>query len=70
MGYVVEPISPEEKDLLYEKYQDRFRYTEKAEIHGGCIKILTEVERKRWGDNFYSMNESVRSHGRLYFGSI
>jgi len=45
----------------------RFLYTRKAEIYGCCIKLLTEVEyvAARWDDNFYSMAESVRSHGRL-----
>ncbi len=67
MGYVVELIDTEDKDRLYEKYESRFLYTEKAEVYGCCIKLLTEVEyvKERWVDNFYSMSENIRSHGRL-----
>jgi adenylate kinase family enzyme len=65
--YSVQLIDPEEKDELYQKYEDRFLYTAKAGIYGCCIKLLTEVEyvRDRWEDNFYTMSEEVRSHGRL-----
>ncbi len=67
MGYAVELIDSEEKDRLYKKYEDRFLYTEKAEIYGCCMKLLTELEyvKDRWVDNLYSMSENVRSHGRL-----
>ncbi|HKZ88367.1 MAG TPA: hypothetical protein VJ066_04315 [Candidatus Bathyarchaeia archaeon] len=66
-SYFVQIISPEEKDKLYQTYQDRFLYTNKAEIYGCCIKLLTEVERvhNEWEDNFYAMSENTRSHGRL-----
>jgi|YelNatPaOPRAMG01_1025707.scaffolds.fasta_scaffold20194_4 hypothetical protein len=65
--YSVQLIGPEEKDDLYQKYEGRFLYTAKAEIYGCCIKLLTEVEyvKNRWEDNFYTMSEDVRSHGRL-----
>jgi len=65
--YSVQLISSEEKDELYQRYEDRFLYTAKAEIYGCCIKLLTEVEyvKNRWEDNFYTMSEDVRSHGRL-----
>src|SRR3989304_6151307 len=66
-SYFVQIISPEEKDKLYQTYQDRFLYTNKAEIYGCCMKLLTEVERvhNEWEDNFYAMSENTRSHGRL-----
>lgn len=65
--YSVQLISPEEKDELYQQYEGRFLYTAKAEIYGCCIKLLTELEyvKNRWEDNFYTMSEDVRSHGRL-----
>lgn len=67
MSYSIQIISSEEKDRLYEQYQDRFLYTNKAEIYGCCVKLLTDLEHVnlQWEDNFYSMSEYVRSHGRL-----
>ncbi len=66
-GYFVQLITPQEKEQLYEEYENRLLYTNKADIYGCCTKLLTEIERvhNEWEDNFYSMAESVRSHGRL-----
>lgn len=66
-AYKVQLIDAKEKDRLYEKYESRFLYTRKAAIYGCCIKLLTDVEyvKERWDENFYSMSEDVRSHGRL-----
>jgi len=66
-SYKVKLIDVEEKDGLYEKYEKRYLYTRKASIYGCCIKLLTDVEyvKERWDDNFYSMSEDVRSHGRI-----
>lgn len=63
-SYKVQLIDVKEKDRLYEK---RYLYTRKALIYGCCIKLLTDVEfvKERWDDNFYSLSEDVRSHGRL-----
>jgi hypothetical protein len=63
----VQLISPEETQRLYEQYENRLFYTNKAEIYGCCIKILTELERVKneWEDNFFTMGENTRSHGRL-----
>jgi hypothetical protein len=67
MGYSVELIDSIEKDRLYRQYESRFLYTGKAGIYGCCIKLLTEVEyvKDRWEDNFYTMSEDIRSHGRM-----
>jgi len=67
VSYKVQLIDVEEKDRLYQKYERRYLYTRKALIYGCCIKLLTDVEfvKERWDDNFYSMSEDVRSHGRL-----
>src|SRR3989304_4074227 len=66
-SYSVQLISPEEKETLYEQYKNRFFYTNKAEIYGCCIKLLTELEnvKNQWEDNFFTMGENTRSHGRL-----
>jgi hypothetical protein len=66
-SYSVQLISSQEKEELYEKYEPRLLYTNKADVYGCCIKLLTEVERvhSEWEDNFYSMSENTRSHGRL-----
>jgi hypothetical protein len=63
----VQLITPEEKDRLYQNYENRFLYTHKAEIYGCCVKLLTDLEhvKTQWEDNFYAMSENTRSHGRL-----
>ncbi|MCW3994722.1 MAG: hypothetical protein NWE98_01070 [Candidatus Bathyarchaeota archaeon] len=67
MSYSVQFISPEEKEKLFEKYESRLLYTNKADIYGCCIKILTDSEqtKDKWEDNFFTANENTRSHGRL-----
>jgi hypothetical protein len=67
MVYSVEIITTEEKDCLFDLYGDKFLYTAKAEIYGTYIKILTDKQfiRDLWEDNFYTMSENLRSHGRL-----
>jgi hypothetical protein len=66
-SYGVELISIGEKDRLYREYEKRYLYTRKASIYGCCTKLLTDVEyvKDRWEDNFYTMSEDIRSHGRL-----
>jgi hypothetical protein len=67
LSYPIQLISPEEKEQLYQKYESRLLYTNKADIYGTCIKLLTEsrVVKDTWEDNFYTMGENTRSHGRL-----
>ena len=67
MSYTVKLITPDEKDKLLQDYEDRFLYTSKADVYGCCIKLLTDIERVKnlWEDNFFSMSENTRSHGRL-----
>jgi len=66
-SYKVQLIDTGEKDRLYQKYEKRYLYTHKASIYGCCIKLLTDMEyvKGRWDENFYTMSEEVRSHGRL-----
>jgi hypothetical protein len=65
--YRVELITPDEKDRLFEVYSPRLLYQDKANIYGCCIKLLTDVRRfkEQWEDNFFFMDENMRSHGRL-----
>ncbi len=67
MSYQVQQISIPEKDNLLQDYLDRFLYTSKADVYGCCVKLLTDLERVKvlWEDNFFSMSENTRSHGRL-----
>ena len=66
-GYSVQIITQDEKDRLFQIFNERFLYTNKAEIYGSCIKLLTDVEsvHDQWEENFYAMSENTRSHGRL-----
>jgi hypothetical protein len=66
-SYHVELIDAEEKEKLLEKYESRYLYTRKASIYGCCVKLLTDIDyvKEQWDDNFYTMSEDVRSHGRL-----
>jgi len=63
----VKLISYEEKDALYEKYSSFPFHTAKADISGCCVKLYTLNDhiKDMWEDNFYSMSETVRSHGRV-----
>ena len=67
MSYTVKLITPDEKDKLLQDYEARFLYTSKADVYGCCIKLLTDIERVKnlWEDNFFSMSENTRSHGRV-----
>jgi hypothetical protein len=65
--YEVKLITPEEKENLFNLNLKRYLYTRKANIYGCCIKLLTELENVKdlWEENFYTMDENIRSHGRL-----
>jgi hypothetical protein len=67
LSYQIQLIDQEEKNALFEKYAPQLLYTSKAEIYGCCIKLLTESAQIKdtWEDNFYTMSENTRSHGRL-----
>lgn len=66
-SYKLQLIDVDERNRLNDRYEKRFLYTRKASIYGCCIKLLTDIEyvKERWDDNFYSMSEDTRSHGRL-----
>ena len=68
MTYSISLISPEETGTLSQRYLPDVRYEIKSEIYGCCIKLLCDDHtlRDTWEDNFYSMSQNVRSHGRLF----
>ncbi len=66
--YTISLISPDEKETLIGNLAPRVRYEIKSEIYGCCIKLLSDnaVMKETWQENFYSMSQNVRSHGRMY----
>lgn len=66
--YTISQIDPDEKERLIQKFSPRIRYEIKSEIYGCCIKFLSDdqVMKEAWQENFYSMSQNVRSHGRMY----
>lgn len=66
--YTISLINPDEKEQLIQKTGPRVRYEIKSEIYGCCIKFLSDdqVMKESWQENFYSMSQNVRSHGRMY----
>jgi len=68
MTYTITIINAEQKEALAARYMQKARYEIKAEIYGCCIKLLTDNHSfmDTWQENFYSMSQNVRSHGRLF----
>ena len=68
MTYTISLITPEEKEDMAARYLPKARYEVKSEIYGCCIKLLSDdpAVRDTWQENFYSMSQNVRSHGRLF----
>ncbi|MGZ4934054.1 MAG: aldolase [Halobacteriota archaeon] len=67
MTDAIELISIEEKEQLTARY-GRVPYEVKSDVYGCCIKLLTDNRpvKERWGESFYFISQSIRSHGRLY----
>lgn len=65
--YRINLISTERRWELWEQCSERFVYQDKANIYGCCIKLLTDQQevKEMWEDNFYFMDESIRSHGQV-----
>ena len=68
MAYQITLITPEEKDRLTSRFMPSVRYEIKSEIYGCCIKLLSDDSalRDTWQENFYSMSQNIRSHGRMF----
>ena len=67
MGYTITLISTEERERLMEEHLPKVRYEIKSDLYGCCIKLMTDdhATKDTWGDNFYSISQNIRSHGRL-----
>jgi hypothetical protein len=67
MGYTITLISTEERERLMEEHLHRVRYEIKSELYGCCIKLMTDDHETKdtWENNFYTMSQNIRSHGRL-----
>jgi hypothetical protein len=67
MHYTITLISTDEKERLMEEHLPRIRYEIKSDLYGCCIKLMTDdhATRDTWENNFYSMSQNIRSHGRL-----
>ncbi|MDD1693199.1 MAG: aldolase [Methanoregula sp.] len=68
MSYHISLITPDEKEHLAARFMPVVRYEIKSEIYGCCIKLLADdpVLRDTWQENFYSMSQNIRSHGRMF----
>jgi hypothetical protein len=44
------------------------RYERKANIHGACVKLITDNSnfKEEWEDNFKFMNEDIRPHAKVF----
>ena len=67
-GYQVEVITPEEKEGMFDELVASIRYERKANIHGACVKLLTDNPnfKEEWEDNFKFMNEDIRPHAKVF----
>jgi len=66
--YNVELITPEAKDKLTDEIASKIKFERKANIHGACVKLLTDNEsfKDEWDDNFKFMNEDIRPHSKIF----
>lgn len=66
--YEVEIIKPEVGQELSDELAKKVRYELKANIHGACVKLLTDNKdfKNEWEDNFKFMNEDVRPHSKIF----
>jgi hypothetical protein len=67
MSYTIALISTEEKEQLMDEYLPKVRYEIKSDLYGCCIKLMTDEHtiKDTWENNFYSISQNIRSHGRL-----
>lgn len=68
MADAVKLISIDDKEQLTARYGTRVPYEVKSDVYGCCMKLLTGSRpvKERWGESFYFISQSIRSHGRLY----
>jgi hypothetical protein len=66
--YEVKAVSAEEKEKVLESlHARRPLFEKKADIYGCCVKLFTDSEEffLMWNQNFHSMLDSIRPHGRV-----
>ena len=68
MAYDVILIDRKRVAELNGKVSESNRFKAKADINGICIELSTPVKEyiDMWTDNFYSMSDRVRPHGRIF----
>ncbi|BDZ71304.1 hypothetical protein [Methanobacterium petrolearium] len=66
--YKVDITSQKMKDKVLEELGGRVQFERKANIHGACVKLLTDNEefKEEWEDNFKFMNEDIRPHAKIF----
>lgn len=66
--YEVEIIDPQKRQKLSDKLTASVKYELKANIHGACVKLLTDNKdfKDEWEDNFKFMNEDIRPHSKVF----
>ena len=66
--YQVELVTPHTKDRMLGELKNRVKFERKANIHGACVKLLTDNEgfKEEWEDNFKFMNEDIRPHTKVF----
>ena len=66
--YEVELITPHKKDDLFQDVADKVKFERKANIHGACVKLLTDNYdfKEEWEDNFKFMSEDIRPHAKVF----
>ncbi len=67
MDYTITLISTDVRERLMEEHLPKVRYEIKSDLYGCCIKLMTDdhTVKDTWENNFYSMSQNIRSHGRL-----
>ncbi|WP_414468947.1 HPr kinase/phosphorylase [Methanobacterium sp. ACI-7] len=66
--YEVKIIDPEKREEISDELAKKVRYELKANIHGACVKLLTDNKdfKNEWEDNFKFMNEDLRPHSKIF----
>lgn len=64
----MELVTSRTKDRMLGELKSRIKFERKANIHGACVKLLTDNEgfKEEWEDNFKFMNEDIRPHAKVF----
>lgn len=66
--YTKRIISINEKERLYRKWINNTVFDRKANVSGACLHLYSNTERwtQEWDEDWFFMDENVRSHGKLF----